>query len=179
MVNYDTCKIYKIINKEMPNKVYFGSTTRDLKTRLKEHKCHAKTMDKKEKSKELFNFGCPEIILIEEIKCENKKELHERERFYIENNECLNKVVPNRTLAEHYIDNRSHRLQNAKKWRAKNKEKYAKYMKERYWDNRVKFLEMNKRKYTCECGSTLTIKHKKRHERSKKHQEILSNKIST
>ena len=38
MVNYQNSKIYKLINDELPDKIYIGSTTRKLSLRLAEHK---------------------------------------------------------------------------------------------------------------------------------------------
>ena len=41
------------------------------------------------------------IELMEEIKCDDKKTMHERERFYIDNFECVNKIKPSRTKKEY------------------------------------------------------------------------------
>jgi hypothetical protein len=44
---------------------------------------------------ECFENGCdPEIILVENYPCSNKDELYARQRYYIENNECVNKGIP-------------------------------------------------------------------------------------
>jgi len=66
-----------------------------------------------------------------------------------------------------------------------NKEKYKQYSKEYHLNNKVKINEQHrqryennkeqlKQKYTCECGSTPTIYHKSRHEKSKKHQTFIN-----
>ena len=70
-----------------------------------------------------------------------------------------------------------------------NKEKITEYHKQYYQNNKEKKTEQNKKyrenhkaeiserekqKYTCECGSTLTIKKKQRHERTKKHQTFIN-----
>ena len=39
--------------------------------------------------------------------------------------------------------------------------------------NKEKIREHKSTKYICSCGSELTIAHKLRHERSKKHQEFI------
>jgi hypothetical protein len=37
---------------------------------------------------------------VEKVEYEEKKQLRERERYYIENNECVNMCIPNRTQKE-------------------------------------------------------------------------------
>jgi len=60
-----------------------------------------------------------------------------------------------------------------KEYYKKNKEKMSEYKKEYYEKNKEKMSEKNKEKYTCICGSTITINHRKRHEKSKKHQNFI------
>jgi hypothetical protein len=45
------------------------------------------------------------IELIEDYPCNNLHELLTRERYYIDNNECVNKVRPTRTLKEWVTEN--------------------------------------------------------------------------
>ena len=52
-----------------------------------------------------------------------------RERFYIENNDCVNKNIPNRTQKE---------------WREDNKEKIKEHKKEYYQDNKDRIKEQQK-----------------------------------
>jgi len=86
---YKNGKIYKIVNNEN-DKVYYGSTCVPLYKRMYQHRKIHDCMSK--------NIGVDlkqcQIILVEEIKCENKQQLLMRERWYIENNECLNKNRP-------------------------------------------------------------------------------------
>ena len=96
MPDYSKGKIYRIVNNEN-DKVYYGSTTQLLSKRLHEHrKKHNDCMSK--------NLGVDLkeclIILVEQLECNNKQELLMRERFYIENNECVNKIKPIRTKEE-------------------------------------------------------------------------------
>ena len=42
---------------------------------------------------------------METVPCETKNELHKRERYHIEKNVCVNKVVPLRTKHEWRRDN--------------------------------------------------------------------------
>ena len=55
---------------------------------------------------EVVKYLTAKIELVEEISCDTKKELLARERHYIENNTCVNKVIPGRTYKEWRKDNR-------------------------------------------------------------------------
>ena len=101
---FQKSKIYKLVNDELPNVVYYGSTTRPLWKRYSEHKYDACNRDNSYRissSVKLFEKGTPKFELVEEYKCNNKKELHQRERWYIENNDCINRQIPTRTHAEY------------------------------------------------------------------------------
>ena len=91
-------KVYKIINPDFPNKVYYGSTIQPLITRFQHHKCHQSC-----KSGELFKTENASIHLLDVAK--NKEEMVTLERWWIEiDDECLNTVVPKRTIREYYQD---------------------------------------------------------------------------
>jgi hypothetical protein len=80
---------------------------------------------------------------------------NERERFYIENNTCVNKVIPGRT---------------GKEWREANREKKSEQQKEWYKANREKVLE-HLRKY-CKANKA------KISERMKKYREKAKSQVS-
>ena len=124
MVNYQNAKIYKIINDEMPNMVYYGSTTiKYLSNRLGKHRYLYKNNKKrKTTATKLFEVGEPKIILIENYPCKTKDELLARERFYIENNECINKCIPLMTRKEYYIKNKEYFSLKAKQYYIEHKE---------------------------------------------------------
>ena len=52
-----------------------------------------------------------EIVLVELAPSNSKMELHQRERYHIENNECVNKQIPTRTDEEYYLQNRDKMLE--------------------------------------------------------------------
>lgn len=109
MVNYKDGKIYKIVGCGM---VYYGSTCdKTLARRLSGHVSSYKwELAGKRKdnvsSFKIIESGDYKIILVEKFPCDSKDELYARERYYIENNECVNICVPCRSYAE--------RLQNQK-----------------------------------------------------------------
>tara|TARA_R110000803_G_scaffold8640_1_gene27716 strand:+ start:44 stop:805 length:762 start_codon:yes stop_codon:yes gene_type:complete len=88
MVNYHNSKIYKITCNET-GEVYYGSTTqKNLASRMTAHR--------KDDSKLLSliiiqrnNYG---YSLVENFSCKNSEELHQKLRFYIDNNVCINKL---------------------------------------------------------------------------------------
>ena len=119
---YNNAKIYKISSDNSEN-IYIGSTFQLLCKRLSEHKSSYKRY-LENKCNYISSFAIikdsfydlqnPErklskvqIELIEEYNCNNKKELHLRERYYIElyKSICVNKIVPTRTQKEYHNDN--------------------------------------------------------------------------
>ena len=91
MSKYINAKIYKLIN-NITDKIYIGSTTKDLNLRLQLHKSpHNPTV-----SKQLFNNqAIVTIHLLELYPCDNKNELKLKEIHYINvNPSCINKNKP-------------------------------------------------------------------------------------
>jgi len=106
---YQNAKIYKLTGGGL---TYYGSTTRKyLCQRLSEHK----KLTNKGSSRQIVGFPDCEITLIETFPCQSKDELRARERYWIENNECINKNIPGRTKQE---------------YREQNKEKTSEYNRE-------------------------------------------------
>jgi len=100
MVNYKNSKIYKIVDNTTGN-VYYGSTTKSrLCQRLSQHKCEYKQGKTYLSSHDILKNGDYDIVLVELYPCNNKDELHKRERYWIENNECVNKNIPAQTKKE-------------------------------------------------------------------------------
>jgi len=150
MVNYQEGKIYKIVDNTTGN-IYIGSTAEKyLSRRLQRHLVNYKRyIDKKEKyvsSFEILKNNNFEILLLETFPCNNKYELEQKERYYIENNTCVNKNIPTRTNKE---------------WCEENK----KYSKEYYENNKEKILE----KIPCDlCGSIVRKRSLNRHKKTEK-----------
>lgn len=101
---YSRGKIYKVTINDL---TYYGSTTEKyLTNRLAKHKNGWQRWKDGKHGHctcfNLFEFGSPEITLLEMYPCKSRDELHARERHYIENNECVNKIIPTRTCKEWY-----------------------------------------------------------------------------
>ena len=101
---YERGKIYKLVNDEFPDLVYYGSTIMKLNKRLSDHKYVSKT--KNNSSKILFSKGECKIILVENYPCKSKLELLKKERINIETNKCINKVIPTRNKKEDKMINK-------------------------------------------------------------------------
>ena len=106
----DNGKIYKIVD-NTNNNVYFGSTCDSLKHRLSVHKNHYKRflngLCNNVRSSEIIKNGDYKIELLEDCDIKTKDELLARERFFIENNNCLNKNIPGRTDKQYKIANKN------------------------------------------------------------------------
>ena len=157
MVNYSNGKIYKITGGGM---TYYGSTTQPLNKRLAVHRnlnCSSKI---------IIETGKYDICLVEEFKCENKEQLHARERFYIENNECINKRIPSRTKKEYYEDNKEQIKEIKKKYYEDKKEQIKDQRKEYYEDNK-KIRKEQMKEYYEKNKEKLKEKQKEYYEKNK------------
>ena len=161
MVNYQEGKIYKIINDSMPNMVYYGSTCNTFAKRMGQHKALRDCS-----SRVLFEYGNPQMILIEKYPCNDKMELNARERYYIENNECVNKVVPGRTDKEYREDNKEKIILKAKEYYEANKEQISLKNKE-YRDSHKEEAKVYQKEYYEDNKEKLSIKKKEYHEANK------------
>jgi hypothetical protein len=97
MPNYQNGKIYRIVC-NVTGKQYIGSTISPLTSRLCQHKKEFVTKNKST-SREVLEHGDYSIILVEDYPCERKEQLLQRERYYIEGFDCVNKKIPLRTPA--------------------------------------------------------------------------------
>lgn len=148
MNKYENGKIYKV-ESLAGNKIYIGSTTNDyLSNRMAKHRNKYKYYKSGNGDKysvfDIFDeYGIENcvITLIENYKCNDINELRQRERFYIQSLDCVNKNIPTRTLKEYYIENQ---------------EKIKDTSKKRYESNKNENFE-------CECGVVLRRLGKSRH----------------
>ena len=177
-------KIYRLSNGE---KHYYGSTTKDLKKRLSQH-LYSFHDEREITSGVLFDSVEYKISidLMEEIEYENKEDLLWLERWWIENNECVNKLIPIRTPQERIelqiTDNKKcyEKLINDKE----RYDKRLKYINKYYHQNKDEINEKRKGKprpnryieIVCECGCEISKEHIARHRKTKKHIKLMENK---
>jgi len=148
MPDYSKSKIYKIVC-NITGLIYIGSTSQPLCRRIQDHKYDYKDyLNKKSYSSCLTSFKILEnnnynIILVEDFPCERKEQLLARERFWIENTKCVNKMVPTRTKKEWREDHK----EEIKQYRENNKEKIKQYLeehKEKIKEYQKEYHEKNK-----------------------------------
>ena len=186
MNNFQNSKIYKIVDNTNGN-IYVGSTTKTIEKRLKKHKKDYKSyLNGKYSfvtSFKILENDDYQIELIEDFPCDDKKQLFEREGYWIKNNNCVNKIIVGRTDKQYYEDNKDKIKEYNKKYHDDNKDKIKQYrednkdkIKQYCEDNKDKIKEHKNKKCICECGSYYTNCNKSHHEKSKKHQEY-KNKI--
>ena len=92
-------------------------------------------------------------MLIENYPCENKLELLQRERYWTNQIDCINKYK-----------NQGQLLKLGRK----------EYSKQYHENNKHKTKAKNSQKYSCECGSVFRYGEKARHQKSKKHQDFIN-----
>ena len=155
---YSRGKIY-MIESASAGLVYYGSTCNDLYKRMGMHRTMLKRFQTVENAKSYTSFGVlahpdARIILVEPFPCANKQELTAREAYYIRNNECVNKVIPGRSKAERYQEN---------------KEEILEWQKLYWQDNKANILEKKKRPKHCEtCNCSVRHDAFLKHTKSKK-----------
>ena len=125
--------VYKLENED--GLVYIGATKNSLNKRLNNHQSYARTNKVKCRSVLLFeNDKKVTISLLEEV--DDLKDLNVRERYHIENTECVNYHIPTRTPTEWRNDNidiiKPKQNEYSKKYYLENKERILKRMKDKY-----------------------------------------------
>ena len=179
MPDYSKGKIYRIVCNKT-GLTYIGSTTYDtLAQRLCTHKYYYKKWlinptIRKCTSVSVLEGGDYDIVLIENVNCNNKDELYQRERHWIENSECVNRVVPGRTHAEYREQHRERLREQNNEFYANHQESMIERAKTYREKNPDKIKELNKKAMEkppvlCDCGMYYSYKHKARHLASTKH----------
>ena len=139
MNKYNDSKIYKIVD-DGTGDVYYGSTIEKyISRRLQRHKSNYNVYLKTNKtyftSYKILKNNNYHIELVENVNCDNRFQLHNRERYYIENNNCVNKNIPNRPIKEYH---KEYYIVNIDKIRTANKE---------YYKNKKDKLNIRKKEY--------------------------------
>lgn len=130
MVNYQNAKIYRLVCNRTGLQ-YIGSTTAKLCVRLSQHRTLRKA-DSSGTSKMVLEHDDYDIVLIEDFPCDRKEQLLARERWYIENYQCVNKQIPLQTQPEWYNANRERLIKTQMLWNESNKDKCRQYQKKYY-----------------------------------------------
>ena len=161
-MDYSKCCIYKIEHIDAENLVYVGHTTN-----FNKRKCEHKSRCKNEKDKK-FNLKLYQMIRknggwdmfkmieIEKFSCNDKREAETKEDEVMKELKAnMNSQRASRTNQEYRDDNIAKIKNNAKQYYEKNKD------------------QINE-KITCKCGCEVVKHTLKRHERTKKHMDLIN-----
>ena len=186
MTDYRQGKVYRIVC-NTTGLTYYGSTCEPtIARRLAGHvsawklwkKDHLKKVTTSYKVLENENY---EIVLVELAPCNSKMELHQRERYYIESNECVNKNIPTRTDEKYRRDN----IDTINEYRLNNKERFSEQRAGHYLINKERISEqraeyyVNNRERKIEYQLEYTLKNKdKRSESNAVYREKNKDKIA-
>jgi hypothetical protein len=137
MSSFQNGKIYVIKSKYTPE-CYIGSTFNTLYKRFSSHKSTYKKFIKTGKNtmatvNKILKHSDAWIELIENYPCNTKRELLDREGYFIRKIPCVNVQIQGRNKKQWDEDNKEHRKEYTKKYMRENKE----VLKERKtkWDN--------------------------------------------
>ena len=123
MPDYANGKIYKIVGED--GSTYYGSTTTSLKERMSSHR-YNKTTTAHQK---IISHMDWEMVLVENYPCESKKELEDREGWYIRENPCVNERIAGRTGRDWHREHSARDKVLAKKYYQENREERRAYNK--------------------------------------------------
>ena len=188
-IDYSRCCIYKIEHIENNNLLYIGHTT-EFNKRKGHHKSNCKNENSNVYNIKLYqmirnNGGWDmfKMIEVEKYICNDRREAEKRENELMKDlkanmnmrnnfptNEEIkernknyyeeNKVTFNSKRKEHYQTNKEYREQQLEKH------------KNHYYKNKATILE----KVKCDCGCQVNKQHLKRHEKTKKHIDLMNEK---
>ena len=169
--------------------VYYGSSTnKRVNDRFIGHKVHFRNWKEGKKthmtSFNLFEkYGVDNCVIekVEDVIYTNKSTLVERERFYIDNNKCINIQLPGRTKKQYADDNREHLKIKKIEYNIKNKD-VLQVKKKAYRDSHKEeyraYCLKNKEKFQtpvhCDCGSISSLRNYSSHIKTKMHLDYLT-----
>ena len=188
---YQNGKIYRITDNGY-HLFYYGSTVQELSCRMSGHRRNYRKYKAGKQSHvrafDIFDtYGVEncKIELVEAYPCETNDELHRREGYFIQNNECVNKYVAGRNNQEYYLDNKERIDERNKEYYRANIDK-EKERRKTYCDNNQEkrketvknYYDLHKEniniKITCSvCGVCYVKRCRTQHEKSSRHNEAL------
>eukprot|EP00952_Eustigmatos_sp_NYUAD-ZCMA_P003775 16521-Eustigmatos_ZCMA.PRE.1 len=111
-----------------------------------------------------------DMVLLENVECDTKEQLHARERYHIESLDCVNIKHPTRSNMEYYEANKETIREAQKKYRETHREVYRKSSNKYYETHNEKIKAKAAEQVSCGCGSAVRNCGVTRHNKSKKHQ---------
>ena len=137
---------------------YIGSTCKHVEYRLEQHR----QSGNKTSSRAIIDRNNFELIILEAVICDNKKELLYRERHFVE-------TEPNVVNKSRPIISEEERKKAVLDYERSHPEYFQKY--------RDEHKEKWQGDYLCKCGTTCRLINKNRHEKSIQHKDFMNNLI--
>ena len=133
------CKIYRISDIGY-TKFYYGSTVQSLAVRMAEHRRKYKIHRTCQKG-----TSCTSYQLFEEYQLFEQR--RKREGYHIQQHECVNKVIPGRTLQEYHQDYKDYISRRCKEYYQHNKEHLQQKARAHYAHNRADKIQQSSAYY--------------------------------
>jgi hypothetical protein len=165
MVNYQQGKIYRIVD-NTNNNMYIGSTCKKLLSQrlaahISDYKCFLNGKRSYITSFEIVKNNNYAIVLLEAYPCNSRDELLAKERFYIETNNCVNKIIPGRTDKEYRENNKDIILKYQKNFYENHKEQvkerrklYSEKNKEAISKQKANYYQLKKQQVADQTKTT-------------------------
>jgi len=149
---------------------YYGKTTQRVYDRIKTHRnCYKRWKNGNgtfTSSYLVIDTDDWDYMVVERVEYEHDYELKNKERDWVETNECVNKQMPNRSKKEYdeayYEQNKEQLKEQSKQYRETNKE----HIKER---RKQYYQAKQKETVNCDCGWVGNRHNLPRHLKSKRH----------
>ena len=198
-IDYSNTIIYKLCCKDISiTEIYVGHTT-DMRRRKYCHKSDCENKNKKVYNLNVYQFirdngGWDnwDMVEVERYNAIDGYDASKRERYWIEELKAtLNMIIPARNVKERYElnkeiikeykkeyceINKEIIVEDKKKYYIENKQKLNEISKKYYDSNKETLNEKRKEKNECECGCIVCKIVLKRHLKSKKHINLMSQK---
>jgi hypothetical protein len=169
---------YKITSANT-DKVYVGSTKKDINERLNQHETHYRNF-KEGKFNYVTSFEILEckdykIELIENKICESKEQRDTVECNYIINTpNTVNRNLPGRTREQYYQENKEELNEYNRQYRQENKQEIKERQRQYRQNNKEDLYRKANEKHNCPCGGKYTKQNKSIHEKTQKHQTFIN-----
>ena len=176
MVNYDKSIIYKICCKDPSIADEYVGSTVNFTRRKSQHKSNCCNENRRQFNYKVYqtirdNGGWNnwDMVEVERFSAQDRKDLHARERFWIEEmKSTLNRCIPTQTPTEYYQKNKETINKHKAEYRQNNKEKIAEYKatyrqknKEKIYERGAEYRQKNKGKIS-ERGAEYRQKNKEK-----------------
>jgi len=179
-IDYKYCCIYKIEHIDNENLLYVGHTT-NFNNRKFKHKSRCNNeLDKSyniklyQMMRENGGWDMFRMIEIEKYACKDKREAEKRE------NEIMKELKANMNSHNSFLSDVDRKILNSKihkEYQKGHRIELNKKQNDYYYRNRDDINDRRKEKVKCECGCEVSKQHKKRHQATKKHIDLINKKI--